>query len=98
MTALEFIILLVVAAVLGVLSQRLLGYKLGGLFVSIILGFLGGLVGKLMYGWFHLPLIFSVHIGSESFPVVWSLAGALLVTFLFGLVAKSASKEQKKKK
>ncbi len=98
MTALEFIILLVMAAVLGILSQRLLGYKLGGLFVSIILGFLGGLVGKLMYGWFSLPIIFSVQIGSESFPVVWSLDGALHDTFLFGLVARSASKEQKKKK
>jgi uncharacterized membrane protein YeaQ/YmgE (transglycosylase-associated protein family) len=98
MTALEFVILLVMAAVLGILSQRLLGYKLGGLFVSIILGFLGGLVGKLMYGWFSLPIIFSVQIGSESFPVLWSLVGALLVTFLFGLVARSASKEQKKKK
>jgi uncharacterized membrane protein YeaQ/YmgE (transglycosylase-associated protein family) len=98
MTLLEFIILLVLAAVLGVLSQRLLGYKLGGLFVSIVLGFLGGLVGKLMYGWFSLPIIFSVTLGNESFPVLWSMIGALLVTFLFGLVAKSASKEQKKKK
>lgn len=98
MTVQEFIILLVVAAILGVLSQRLLGYKLGGLFVSVILGFLGGLLGKFMAGWFHLPMIFNVQIGSESFPVVWSMIGALLVTFLFGLVAKSASKEQKKRK
>lgn len=97
MTALEFIVLLVMAAVLGVLSQRLLGYKLGGLFVSIILGFLGGLLGKHMAGWFHLPLVFDIGIAGERFPVVWSLIGALLVTFLFGMIARSASKQQKKK-
>ncbi len=97
MTVLEFIVLLAMAAVLGILSQRVLGYKLGGLFVSIVLGFLGGLMGKLMYGWFHLPIHFNVQIGDASFPVVWCLLGALLVTFLFGLVARSASRQQKKK-
>jgi uncharacterized membrane protein YeaQ/YmgE (transglycosylase-associated protein family) len=98
MTALEFVILLVMAAVLGILSQRLLGYKLGGLFVSIILGFLGGLLGKFMHGWLNLPISFVLEIGDARLPVVSCFLGALLITFLFGLVAKSASKEQKKKK
>ena len=97
MTIGEFIILLVMAAVLGVLCQRLLGYKLGGMFVSIFLGFIGAYVGKEMTTWFHLPIIFDVHIGDRHFPVIWSLFGCLVVTFIVGFIARRASKQKKKK-
>jgi uncharacterized membrane protein YeaQ/YmgE (transglycosylase-associated protein family) len=26
----------------------------------------------------HLPEVFSVHFGSESFPIVWSIVGAAI--------------------
>ena len=97
MTIGEFLILLVMAAVLGVLSQRVLGYQLGGMVVSIILGFIGAFVGKEMAGWFHLPVIFDVTIGDRRFPVIWSLFGCLVVTFVVGFIAKRASKQKKKK-
>ena len=94
----EFIILLAMAAVLGVVSQRLLGYKLGGLFISIFLGFIGAYLGKEMAGWFNLPVIFDVHIGNNRFPVIWSLFGCLGVTFIVGFIARRSAKREKKKK
>lgn len=97
MTIGEFIILLLMSALLGILSQRLLGYKLGGMFISIFLGFIGAYVGKEMTAWFHLPVIFNVQIGDRSFPVIWSLFGCLVVTFVVGFIAKRASKQKKKK-
>ena len=98
MTIGEFFILLTMSAILGVLTQRMLGYKLGGMFVSIFLGFVGAYVGKEMTSWFHLPIIFDVHIGDHQFPVIWSFLGCLVVTFVVGFIAKGASKHEKKKK
>ena len=98
MTIVEFLILLGMAAILGLISQRLLGTKLGGLFVAIFLGFIGAYVGKEMAGWFHLPIIFDIHIGEHHFPVIWSLLGCLIVTVVVGFIAKGAKKQDKKKK
>jgi len=98
MTVLELVILIVMAAVLGVISQRLLGYKLGGLIISILLGFIGAFVGREVGHHFPLGIQFNLQIGDVSFPVFWSLVGALLATFLAGVFAKSASKHEKKKK
>jgi uncharacterized membrane protein YeaQ/YmgE (transglycosylase-associated protein family) len=97
MTLEEVVILIVMAAVLGILSQRLLGYKLGGLVISIVLGFIGAFLGRLIGQ--HVPVGFRFHlqIGDTSFPVLWSLLGCLAATFVAGFIAKSASKQQKKK-
>jgi uncharacterized membrane protein YeaQ/YmgE (transglycosylase-associated protein family) len=97
MTLLEILLLIAMAAVLGLLSQRLLGYKLGGLVVSILLGFIGAFAGREVGHHFPLGIQFNLQIGDVSFPVFWSLVGALLATFLAGLFAKSASRHQKKK-
>ena len=97
MTIGEFLILLVMAALLGILSQRVLGTQLGGMFVAIFLGFIGAYVGKEMASWFHLPILFNVTIGDRSFPVIWSLFGCLIVTFLVGYIGKRASRRKKKK-
>jgi uncharacterized membrane protein YeaQ/YmgE (transglycosylase-associated protein family) len=97
MTFLEFLVLLAMAAVVGILTQKMLGYKLGGLFVSIFLGFLGAYLGKELDTWVTLPINFDVHIGGRRFPVIWSFFGCLLVTFIVGFIARRASKHEKKK-
>lgn len=98
MTIVEFLILLGMAGILGVLSQRLLGTKLGGMFVAIFLGFIGAYLGREMAGWFHLPIIFDLRIGDHSFPILWSLLGCLIVTVIVGFIARGAKKQDKKKK
>ncbi|HXX94742.1 MAG TPA: hypothetical protein VEN81_14005 [Planctomycetota bacterium] len=98
MTIGEFIILLVMAAILGILTQRMMGYKLGGTVVSIVLGFLGAFVGMEMTRWFHLPIIFDLGIGDHRFPVIWSFLGCMGVTFTVGFIARGAARREKKKK
>ena len=97
MTIEEILVLVVMAAVLGVLSQRVLGTKLGGLIVSIVLGIIGAFVGRMIGHHIPMTIRFNLEIGDARFPVLWSLFGALVTTFLVGLVAKSASKREKKK-
>ena len=81
---------------LGVVAQQILGTRYGAV-VSVILGLVGAVLGRQLAVWFHFPAIFSVNIGGSRFEVVWSLLGALLVTFGAGIIAKSNRNAQKKK-
>ena len=96
MSPLEFILLLVLAGVLGVAAQRILGARYG-LLVSVILGFTGAWLGKQLAIWLRLPTIMDVGIGTERFPVIWAIVGAVIVTFAAGFIARSKRKPEKKK-
>jgi len=88
---------LILAAGLGILSQRILGFKLGGLFVSIFIGFVGAVLGREMVYWFGLREWIPITIDGRPFPVIWSCVGALIATASVGLIARNMSKKQKKK-
>ncbi len=78
MTLTHFLILLVVAGVCGSIGRAIAGYSHGGCLVSIALGFIGAIVGGWIADYFHLPHLFSLHIGTESFPIIWSIIGSAL--------------------
>ena len=44
MTIVEFLVVLLVAGIIGVLGQAIAGYSLGGCLVSIVVGFIGALL------------------------------------------------------
>jgi len=91
------LLLLILSAGLGVLAQRILHLKLGGLFASTFLGFVGAYLGKVLADALHLPdFNVRLHIGHQSFPLVWIFLGALLSTFIVACIAKSFSKQKKK--
>ena len=69
MTLMSLLILLLVAGICGSIGQAIAGYSHGGCLVSIALGFIGALVGMWMAHALHLPELFVVRIGGESFPV-----------------------------
>jgi uncharacterized membrane protein YeaQ/YmgE (transglycosylase-associated protein family) len=85
MTIVEFLILLLVAGICGAAAQSIAGYSRGGWLVSIALGFIGALVGTWLARLVGLPDLFSLAIGDEHFPVVWSILGAVLFVAVLGL-------------
>lgn len=88
MSLISFIILLLIAAVCGMLGQAIAGYSLGGWVVSTIIGFVGAYVGMWLAGEFGLPVFLSLDVGGESFPVVWSILGSALLAAIFGLLSR----------
>jgi uncharacterized membrane protein YeaQ/YmgE (transglycosylase-associated protein family) len=82
------IVLLVIAAICGAVGKALAGGARGGLIVSIALGFIGALVGMWMAHALHLPELFVVRIGGESFPVIWSIIGAAVFVAVISLVTR----------
>ena len=85
MTVLSLLILLLVAGVCGSVGQAIAGYSRGGCLVSIALGFIGALLGMWLAGVLGLRELFAIKIGSQSFPIVWSIVGSALFMAILGL-------------
>lgn len=88
MTLIELILLLLIAAVVGLIAQSLAGYWRGGLLLAIVLGFVGALVGTWLARSLGLPELLTVSIGGVTFPIVWAIIGAALLVGLVGLVGR----------
>jgi uncharacterized membrane protein YeaQ/YmgE (transglycosylase-associated protein family) len=91
MTITEFLVLLLIAAICGAIGQSLAGYDLGGCLVSIVVGFIGAYIGLWMSGKFGLPELLTIKIGGKVFPVIWSVVGSAILTFIVALIRKGIS-------
>lgn len=87
MSIIDFFILLLVAGFCGALGQAIAGYSRGGCLVSIVLGFIGALVGTWLARLLEFPNLFMVRIGGQEFPIIWSIIGAALFVALLNLLA-----------
>jgi len=88
MSLTTLLLLLVIAAVCGAVGKALAGSARGGLLVSIVLGFIGAIVGPWLAGKLGLPEPFMVTIGGHPFPVLWSIIGAALFVALIHLLSR----------
>ena len=88
MTILDVIVLLLIAGVCGAVGQAISGFSRGGCLVSIALGFIGAVLGMWLSRQLGLPELFSVHIGSTNFPIVWSIIGSALFVAIISLVTR----------
>lgn len=88
MTVIDFVILLLVAAVCGAVGQALAGYSVGGCITSILVGFVGAVLGTWVAGLLGLPEIFAINVGGRSFPIVWSVIGSALFVAVLSLISR----------
>ena len=89
MTVIDVIVLLIIAGLCGALGQAITGFSRGGCLVSIALGFIGALLGMWLARNLGLPELFSVQIGTTSFPIIWSIIGSALFVAIIALVSRS---------
>lgn len=88
MTVLDFVILLGIAAICGAVGQALAGYSVGGCVASILVGFVGAVIGTWIAGLLGLPEVFAISVGGRSFPIVWSVLGSALFVALLSLLTR----------
>lgn len=84
MTLLQIIILLVIAGVCGSLGQAIAGVSRGGCLVSIVIGFIGALIGMYLQSWLHLPELLTI----QGFEVVWAIIGSALFVAVLSLFTR----------
>ena len=89
MGLIQFLVLLIIAAVCGALGQAIAGTRTrGGCLVSIALGFVGALLGTWLSSVLGLPDLFTVNLGGTGFPIVWSIIGAALFVAVLSLLTR----------
>ena len=89
MGLIDFLILLLLAGIVGSLGQAIAGFSRGGCLVSIALGFIGAVIGYWLAGLLGLPELFTLQIDGTRFPVVWSIIGCALFVALIGMMTRS---------
>jgi uncharacterized membrane protein YeaQ/YmgE (transglycosylase-associated protein family) len=87
MTVVEILLLLLVAGICGSLARGLVGYTRGGCLLSIVLGFIGALLGSWISRQAGMPELFTIQLGENEFPVVWSIIGAALFVAVLALLS-----------
>jgi len=88
MTIVQFLVLLLIAAVCGAIGQALAGYSLGGCLVSAVVGFVGAFLGLWLARQLGLPEVLVIRVGGETFPVLWSIVGSALLALILGLLSR----------
>ena len=89
MSIIDFLLLILIAAICGTIAQALVGISAGGCLISAVVGFFGALVGMWLARQIGLPEPLMVRIGGTSFPVMWSIIGSALLLLIFSLLTRS---------
>jgi uncharacterized membrane protein YeaQ/YmgE (transglycosylase-associated protein family) len=98
MSILEVIILLVVAAIAGIVSQKITNVQTGGLVMSIILGFVGAWLGRTLSNALTIGDPIHINVVGHSFPVLWTLTGAALANLIVGWIQARGRRKKAEKK
>ncbi len=88
MSLVSLLLLLLIAAIAGTIGQALAGYSMGGCVLSIIVGFIGAVLGLWLARELGLPEPFPVTVGGETFPLLWFIIGSALFAAVIGLLAR----------
>jgi uncharacterized membrane protein YeaQ/YmgE (transglycosylase-associated protein family) len=88
MTILDFLVLVLIAAVCGSIGQALVGYSIGGCLVSAVVGWVGAFIGRWIALNLGLPIILAVNVGGNQFPIVWSIIGSVVLVAVVALVTR----------
>ncbi len=94
MSFLGFLLLLLIAAICGAVGQSIAGYSMGGCLASIVIGFVGALIGTWLASELGLGAIWVVEIGGEEIPIIWSILGAALFSLIVGLITRGRSRRR----
>lgn len=88
MTLMEFLLLLLIAGIVGAAGQALAGFQLGGCLVSIVVGFVGALIGVWLARELDLPEMLVITVDDNAFPLIWSVIGSALFALVVGLLTR----------
>ncbi len=88
MTLVSILLLLLIAAIAGSIGQALAGYSMGGCLLSIVVGFIGAVLGLWLARELGLPEPLPITVGGETFPLLWSIVGSALFAAVIGLLTR----------
>jgi uncharacterized membrane protein YeaQ/YmgE (transglycosylase-associated protein family) len=86
-TLVSLFIYLLIAALAGAIGRAIAGGTHGGCLVSVVIGFIGALLGSWIAHRMHLPEPLLINVGGNPFPFLWSIIGAALFVGIVHLLS-----------
>jgi uncharacterized membrane protein YeaQ/YmgE (transglycosylase-associated protein family) len=86
-TLVSLFIYLLIAAAAGALGRAIAGGTHSGCLVSIVLGFIGAMIGSWIAHRMRLPEPLMINVGGAPFPFLWSIIGAALFVAMVVLLS-----------
>jgi len=86
MSLLDIIIQLIIAGITGSIARSLSGFSRGGCIISIVVGFVGAMIGSWLSRELQLPDPFVLQIGESSYNILWTIIGAVIFTAILSLI------------
>lgn len=82
----DFLLMLLVAGIIGAIGQAVAGYSTPGCAMSIVIGFVGAFVGSMIQKLTKFPEFITVSVGDTRFPIVWAVIGSAICVLILRLI------------
>lgn len=89
MTAVGFLLLVLIGAICGFVAEMIVGFQPGGFIASVVVGFLGAMLGGWLARVLGLPSVLAVRVDGYSIELLWTVLGAILLLLVVSLFRRS---------
>ncbi|HSW54916.1 MAG TPA: GlsB/YeaQ/YmgE family stress response membrane protein [Ignavibacteriaceae bacterium] len=88
----DILISLIIAGIAGSIARSLSGFSRGGCIISIVVGFIGAIIGTWLARELQLPDPFVIVIRGTSYNILWTIIGAVIFTAVLSLITPDKKK------
>jgi len=88
----DILISLLIAGIVGSIARALSGFSRGGCIISIVVGFVGAMIGSRLSRELQLPDPFVLQLKGSSYNIMWTIIGAVIFTAILSLITPDKKK------
>ena len=89
---LDILISLIIAGIAGSIGRSISGFSRGGCIISIVVGFIGAIIGTWLARELQLPDPLTITIRGTSYNLLWTIIGAVIFTAVLSLITPGKNK------
>jgi uncharacterized membrane protein YeaQ/YmgE (transglycosylase-associated protein family) len=88
----DILISLIIAGLAGSIARSISGFSRGGCIISIVVGFIGAMIGSWLSRELQLPDPFMIKIRGSTYYILWTIIGAVIFTAVLSLITPDKKK------
>ncbi|MBK9097089.1 MAG: GlsB/YeaQ/YmgE family stress response membrane protein [bacterium] len=88
----DILISLIIAGIAGSIARSISGFSRGGCIISIVVGFIGAIIGTWLARELQLPDPLTITIRGTTYNLLWTIIGAVIFTAVLSLITPGKNK------
>ena len=88
----DILISLIIAGIAGSIGRSISGFSRGGCIISIVVGFIGAMIGSWLSRELQFPDPFVITIRGTTYNILWTIIGAVIFTAALSLITPDKKK------